>query len=387
MKLSGAARPSAGAGPPPQLREFLRACRPDWKEGELKVVVRKLAQIGVFQYRDLVERLRAGDLNQRLERFGLRRFSLETLERLRIGACLEPAERAEDERAEASVEADRPPQPPKPDEEEEAAEVECAICYEPVRQVAELPCACKVDYCMQCWDRALSQSFQKCSMARCPTCRSPVRVDFNNGEDRLIFSRETEVLEEDSDGDDVSAAADYFERTLTRITDQVRPAQIRLLKDYGAAHSALVRDSGTPSSSPLHGRGYAESWSSNVTKHLPGALDCENICATVERCVTEGMSGPKCVCGGLLKRVTAEKRSGLMLQERGLADLAEEGSEVGRLFAEILQRHNLTSIICDLCEEEVPSTSSVWMCENGDRTIKHATEYDICDACFASCVS
>jgi len=103
--------------------------------------------------------------------------------------------------------------------------------------------------------------------------------------------------------------------------------------------------------------------------------------------VEEGMEGPKCVCGGLLRRVPAETREAAGSQDRGRLEMADTDSELGRLFMRLLQHQGFASIICDLCEEEVPTASSVWVCENGDRTIKHATEYDICDACFASCVS
>jgi len=403
------------------LRELLHDCRPDWSQEGLKAVLRKLSQVGVRKVSDLRARLRAGDLNEHLTRVGVRRFATKTLEQLRASAERWPAtgvERVElhiargrevhatggkelhlpggrelhaiggreelrlEVRCQPEAEALPNHASPALTLLEKVTETECAICYEPVWQVAELPCACKVDYCMQCWDRALSQSFQKCNIARCPTCRSPVRVDFSLSEDRLVFSRETEHLEE-GERSRAAAEADYFERTLMRISDQVRPAQIRILRDYGAAHRAPVQGA---TDFAKH-RAIKEAWSTDCNTIFPGTMDEDRLCAEVERCVAEGMQGPTCVCGGLLQRVPAKKRAMLeSLQDWGLQ---ESLSEVGRILSHVLrgEHDGATGIVCDLCEEEVPAASSVWMCENGDRTIKHATEYDICDACFASCVS
>lgn len=54
----------------------------------------------------------------------------------------------------------------------------CAICFEH-RDFVELPCACKVSYCSACWDRALAASVATHGRARCPSCRSVLRVDFD----------------------------------------------------------------------------------------------------------------------------------------------------------------------------------------------------------------
>lgn len=121
-------------------------------------------------------------------------------------------------------------------------EAVCAICYDVVEQVADLPCRCKVAYCMRCWDRALAESFRKCSIALCPTCREPVRVDFDSGQGCLRFSREMEFSWPERPLG--HSAVEYFEHTLARITEQVRPAQIRLLMEYGATVNARVVEGG-----------------------------------------------------------------------------------------------------------------------------------------------
>ena len=58
--------------------------------------------------------------------------------------------------------------------------IECAICFETLAgdDQLPLPCQCRVPYCLKCWDRALAAAFNDVGEARCPTCRTPVRVDF-----------------------------------------------------------------------------------------------------------------------------------------------------------------------------------------------------------------
>jgi len=101
-------------------------------------------------------------------------------------------------------------------------DMQCTICYEQISEAIHLPCRCKADYCAQCWDKALAKSFNSCAKARCPTCRAPVRVDFDETLDRLVFSAES--ADEDADS------------TRARLALQLRPVQVRMLKDFGSAH-------------------------------------------------------------------------------------------------------------------------------------------------------
>lgn len=67
---------------------------------------------------------------------------------------------------------------------------ECTICFDAIEESASLPCRCRVPYCLRCWDRCLAQSFNSCGQARCPTCRGPVRVDFDAEAMVMCFSKE-----------------------------------------------------------------------------------------------------------------------------------------------------------------------------------------------------
>lgn len=122
---------------------------------------------------------------------------------------------------------------------------ECAICFDELRGCTRLPCSCNVAYCGRCWDRALARSFNATGQARCPTCRCPVRVDFDAEAGRLLFSREeaaTDAQREhaaESGDEDVEGGGSVRERAVTRLARQALPAQIRLLRQFGTARPAL----------------------------------------------------------------------------------------------------------------------------------------------------
>mmetsp|Transcript_45289 Transcript_45289/g.144319 ORF Transcript_45289/g.144319 Transcript_45289/m.144319 type:complete len:235 (+) Transcript_45289:41-745(+) len=209
----------------------------------------------------------------------------------------------------------------------------CAICYEAVGEGIDLPCSCKVDYCLQCWDKALAKSFNACAKARCPTCRTPIRVDFDGQAGRLAFSAE---------GDDEDA-----EQTRRRIAEQMRPVQERLLRDYGAAN-------------PLN----EEACRGSVAAAA----------ATAERLAEQGTT-PHCVCGGALERVSLRERARRFFIQAG------QWRDSERL-APLVAR-GLVRIVCDLCGEPLDlEQPGIWMCERGDSTIKHATSNDVCTRCL-----
>ena len=41
-----------------------------------------------------------------------------------------------------------------------------------------------------------------------------------------------------------------------------------------------------------------------------------------------------------------------------------------------------SGIVCDLCDEQLPFNTPVFVCGNGDSTILHPTTYDVCEDCF-----
>lgn len=115
------------------------------------------------------------------------------------------------------------------DPEQEKSSPSCAICFETVEETVSLPCECKAEYCHSCWDHALAGSFRS-GRARCPTCRMPVRVDVEAGEDqlrcRLRFSRDTRTEHE--------LRGSAHEREVERLAAQARPVQLQLLRRYAA---------------------------------------------------------------------------------------------------------------------------------------------------------
>ena len=109
---------------------------------------------------------------------------------------------------------------------------ECVICFDAIAERLVLPCECRVSYCLGCWDRALAASFNSSGRARCPTCRTPVRVNFDpeaaGGRGRLVFSAENE-------GDESEERSDV----VNRLAEQAAPLMTRLLRLHGETHPLL----------------------------------------------------------------------------------------------------------------------------------------------------
>jgi len=71
----------------------------------------------------------------------------------------------------------------------------CSVCFCDIAELGGatiLPCKCRVPYCHGCWDRCLASSMSSTGNAKCPTCRSVVRVDYDAGVGRLVFSKAAE---------------------------------------------------------------------------------------------------------------------------------------------------------------------------------------------------
>ena len=128
---------------------------------------------------------------------------------------------------------------------------ECAICFELVPPDARLhlPCQCRLTYCLHCWDRALAASFNDSGRARCPSCRRPVRVDFDpeasDGRGRLRFS---------ADGSEEGERA----AVVNRLAEQAAPLMTRTLRQYGEEHPTLRAMARAPAEALLANHSVAE---------------------------------------------------------------------------------------------------------------------------------
>lgn len=239
--------------------------------------------------------------------------------------------------------------------------LECAICFECVDHRTTLPCACKVDYCPRCWDRCLAQSFNSCGCARCPTCRLPVRVDYDANAGRLMFSPaehlDSIITERSADPSSFLRERERIGSLMlaarTRLIEQARPAQIKILKEHGTS---------SPLAAPLVERLLADS-----PQQIPEGLELQE--------------QPHCVCGGRLEVVTYRERAGRICQ-RQFARCPEVGTpEYESLVDFFLERAGEECCSCDVCGANISSVC--WTCENGSNTILHASAYDVCAKCFA----
>jgi len=271
------------------------------------------------------------------------------------------------------------------------------ICFESTSQTAALPCSCNVEYCTRCWDRALAESFNACDQARCPTCRFPVRVDFDHERGCLLFSREEadqQQLSPQPAPDEVLAIFARKRETVERLLGQARPMQVRLLRRYGAQHAELGKMAEAPEAhvrtlSAGHLRRLLDSLVS-VTGEPPVVppdasqeelarylLEITGSDGAVAACWASGEQAmPSCVCGSTLRRVSRSERI------NRICELMFPGAPREDLLEIILSGQ--CDVICDICANQVRTSSGVWTCENGDSTILHATAYDVCDGCFVA---
>lgn len=96
----------------------------------------------------------------------------------------------------------------------------CAVCFDDVLpgESVQLPCACRVPYCLPCWEQSLNVKFSQTRSAQCPTCRSAVRVDFDHQQRKLTFSK--------------LPPGELDMGMRNRLYDQARPLQVRLLREF-----------------------------------------------------------------------------------------------------------------------------------------------------------
>eukprot|EP00930_Biecheleria_cincta_P061224 TRINITY_DN46790_c0_g1_i2.p1 TRINITY_DN46790_c0_g1~~TRINITY_DN46790_c0_g1_i2.p1 ORF type:complete len:360 (+),score=54.82 TRINITY_DN46790_c0_g1_i2:147-1226(+) len=315
--------------------------------------------------------------------------------------------------------------------QEAGTEVECTICMETIAEGTLLPCQCKLDYCHLCWDKALANSFSQCGQARCPSCRTLVRIDFDPEKHCLVFTPETvDMTYAAENALRQSMLQDYMSylRNLSTEEQQERPSpesfehfvqthpSLRLFDNIqNMRHSTINRlrhqampaliaalqrySEFNPSLQGIHNnaRETLRNATVNELKTFMEAAcissdDCTEHSDMVER-LAEQVNGvtmcsiwaqhkcqpPKCVCGSLFQRVDAIERFRRSPAGERAAALTDD--EV-RCHLQHLQRQRETIIICDICEQPVPVMNAVWTCQNRTSTILHATSYDLCDGCF-----
>lgn len=237
-------------------------------------------------------------------------------------------------------------------------DVDCVICFEsvgPAYGAVRLPCDCKVSYCHRCWDRALAASITSCGRPLCPSCRCPMRVDFDATAGTLLFSRSSE------DGrHDMSQVDNWRER----LYEQARSRQIQLLRSYGGSSADEVFDE-QPAVEVVNG----------PQSSIRPSIALREIEESAEETNTSAPSrAPRCVCGSRLKCVS--------VLDRVMAFVSEETPIPAP--PSLLEQLMLNPpILCDLCDHRVDPSSSIWTCENGRRTVLHAAAYDVCNDCFS----
>lgn len=267
-------------------------------------------------------------------------------------------------------------------------DLECGICFEPVGPLGgavSLPCACRTSFCHKCWDRALAASISACGLARCPSCRCPMRVDFDASLKRLVFSRASLAFR--YAGTRFVGGGQAYEDPMAdnwqqRLYEQAKPTQIHLLRQYGgrapeSLNGVAVQPWGPwPRSAILD----PQPQSNDMPEEQPGlasASESPSRSSTDSEAEETGLRCdvlPRCICGSSLHHVSVQERVRAFVTEE--APVPPPHHFVDRLLAN-------PPIFCDICDRRLSASSGVWTCENGGRTVLHAAAYDVCEACFA----
>lgn len=308
-------------------------------------------------------------------------------------------------------------------EDEDSMDMECAICMEAIGEGTTLPCQCRLDYCLSCWDKALASSYCQRGQATCPSCRTLVRVDFDTEKQCLVFSAETVDITFAAQRELAMKMHQEFENRMsgavnesnissleaeltnimqmrqdmiTRLRHQAQPVQVKLLQGYGKANPSLLDINrnrndilATATEAELQAflttvcveRGES-SEKTDLIARLEEKLSTIGICClwASQKCSPP----PKCICGCAFQRINGVERYRNCLGDQA-GTISEE--EIERRI-QIFTMQGQSAVICDLCEENIPLTrdSFVWTCENKNSSILHATSYDICDKCFVEAV-
>eukprot|EP00931_Biecheleriopsis_adriatica_P083711 TRINITY_DN57379_c0_g1_i1.p1 TRINITY_DN57379_c0_g1~~TRINITY_DN57379_c0_g1_i1.p1 ORF type:complete len:296 (+),score=33.09 TRINITY_DN57379_c0_g1_i1:32-919(+) len=272
-------------------------------------------------------------------------------------------------------------------EEEESV---CAVCFDAVSYDTVLPCSCKVSYCSRCWDKSLAASFNSCGQARCPTCRGPVRIDFDATTGRLVFSREEDVAVESDQG-----KLERRQAATSRLLSQAQPAQIRLLKQMGKEQpqpqlqeaakdpEASMRSlSASELKTHITMCGGTVDGLEHQSELLQNLLQTLGTHPTLLACHLAGgkmTCRPPCVCGCSLQRIMGHQR--MVSASKTL--IPDAPPQIQDTILEAMLSGAIAGVQCDLCNRPVKPSNGVWTCTNGTSTILHATAYDVCDICLA----
>ena len=252
----------------------------------------------------------------------------------------------------------------------------CAICFDAVTHSTVLPCTCKqAVYCTRCWDRSLAESLNSCGEARCPTCRAPINVDFDPEQRSLIFK-----CDEAQYTEDVSVRRKQAE---DKLREQIRPAQVKLLQQYGAEHPHLheashaIEREGIPACTN----------NSSINCDEEELTQCWATHTKAETITALGQATPHCVCGSYLHRVPGRERARkclelLVVQQSLMLPPTSGSPEFESLLDRIIESSEASVCYCDLCLQSIPVNCDVWTCENGETTILHANSYDVCNDCL-----
>lgn len=231
----------------------------------------------------------------------------------------------------------------------------CAICFEQ-RPFQKLPCSCRANFCLSCWDRALRASVRDRGRAQCPSCRSNFCVDFDRDTAGPVFSKTEEGMTR--------------EDWRSRMYDKARPVQISSLQDYGA----MLKMSTAPSSEGV----FVASPEGIITSSAPSAKRDKDVHPDEAR-ENAQLHGPLCVCGSVFERVDVHARAERMLDDTqpGWRSRIEQQEQ---LIAKLVSGDIIT---CDLCDGTTTSTGFLWTCRTGPHTVLHPAAYDICEFCFS----
>lgn len=234
----------------------------------------------------------------------------------------------------------------------------------------------------------MAMSFNACGRSRCPTCRGPVRVDFDSESGRLSFAKDDEDVEDDQ------ALAEHKAEAAKRLLEQARPAQIRALARYGATRPVLAAIRTSPAEalgalSPEDLRrhlfalgdkfAYVEAEALKPEHLVEAAGGAERLAAYWAEKGEEGAKMPSCVCGSNLRRIEGSVRYFEFAQTL-LPGYPDDHPLVKSVTDQLLEAG---AVQCDLCVKAVDPSSGVWTCETDSLTILHATSYDVCDLCLA----
>mmetsp|Transcript_35611 Transcript_35611/g.81608 ORF Transcript_35611/g.81608 Transcript_35611/m.81608 type:complete len:354 (-) Transcript_35611:36-1097(-) len=267
---------------------------------------------------------------------------------------------------------------------------ECIICLEQTQKSVGLPCNCNAAYCLGCWDRALAQSLSSCGQARCPTCRAAVRVDFDAETGNLLFSRDSDDAPVNHDEEEAGEAETVqpFDRrealrrrTLearSKLVEQARPAQVRLLRELRNTFRRDGVDSYACYTRERSADDQPVNWTDTCpqTPSLGDLMRFGNQLADLDSVslLSPPLVRPPCVCGGHLERVPHRERARRWLRRLGYQNLEH--------VVEMVTTKGVSTCTCDLCGEPVDPSGYVWTCEKANRAILHTNDWDVCDACF-----